>query len=278
MMNIYLCLSAEAEYGSYARNDDVGINRESRMHGTSVHPGATWRSLSTGERLQSNSHDLRDIPADIRSRTDISWSQPQKDTTNEWSSSSANPSYSKEGPKWQVSEDPVIKRQLSGISDRDKETRMHSQSQPSPEDLVLFYKDPQGAIQGPFTGTDIISWFEAGYFGIDLLVRLANAPQDSPFSLLGDVMPHLRAKARPPPGFSAAKQGEVNDESSKPNFTNFGKLYTGSGENTMLKNEPRYQHGSTAEAENRFIESLMSSNMGGGPLEKFGLTEGCLDK
>ncbi|XP_024972231.1 uncharacterized protein LOC112511070 isoform X1 [Cynara cardunculus var. scolymus] len=263
----------EAEYGaSCARNNDVGITRESRMHGTSVHPGASWRSLSTGERLQSNSHDLRDLPADIRSRTDISWSQPQKDTTNEWSGSSANPSYSKEGPKWQVSEDPVIKRQPSGISDREQETRIHSQ--PSPEDLVLFYKDPQGAIQGPFTGSDIISWFEAGYFGIDLLVRLANAPQDSPFGLLGDVMPHLRAKARPPPGFSAAKQSEVNDESSKPNFTSFSKLYTGSGENTMLKNEPRFQHGSSAEAENRFIESLMSSNMGGGPLEKFGLSEG----
>ncbi|KAI3684846.1 hypothetical protein L6452_34073 [Arctium lappa] len=263
----------EAEYGaSYARNNDVGITRESRMHGTSVHSGAPWRSLSTGERVQSNSHDSRDIPADFRSRTDISWSQPQKDTTNEWSGSSANPSYSNEGPKRQVSEDPVIKRQLSGISDREQETRIHSQ--PSPEDLVLFYKDPQGAIQGPFTGSDIISWFEAGYFGIDLLVRLANAPQDSPFSLLGDVMPHLRAKARPPPGFSAAKQSEVIDESSKPNFTSFGKLYTGSGENTMLKNEPRFQHGSTAEAENRFIESLMSSNMGGGPLEKFGLSEG----
>ncbi|KAI3737009.1 hypothetical protein L2E82_27001 [Cichorium intybus] len=164
----------------------------------------------------------------------------------------SNPSYSKDGPKWQMGEDPVIKRQPSGHLEREQETRILPQ--PNPEDMVLFYKDPQGLIQGPFTGTDIIGWFEAGYFGIDLLVRLANAPQDSPFNLLGDVMPHLRAKARPPPGFTPAKQ-EVNDNPTKSNF--------------MMKNEPRFQHGSGTEAENRFIESLMSSNVGG-----LGLSEG----
>ncbi|KAI3759105.1 hypothetical protein L6452_06680 [Arctium lappa] len=258
---------------SHARNDDTGNTRESRVQGTSGHPGATWRSLSIGQRAQPNSLDLRDMPTDIRSRaSEVGWSQPQKDTTNEWSSSLTSPSYAKDGLKWKVSEDPIIKRQPPGIIDREQETRLLSQ--PSPEDLVLFYKDPQGAIQGPFTGSDIIGWFEAGYFGIDLLVRLANAPQDSPFALLGDVMPHLRAKARPPPGFSAAKQSEINDESNMPNIISSSKVQPGLGENAMMKNDPRFQHGSTKEAENRFIESLMSSNMSGGPLEKFGLSEG----
>ncbi|CAI9273036.1 unnamed protein product [Lactuca saligna] len=132
------------------------------------------------------------------------------------------------------------------------------QSHPSSKDLVLFYKDPQGSIQGPFIGIDIIGLFEAGYFGIDLQVHLANAPNDSPFASLGDVMPHLRAKARPPPGFTAAKS-EINDKS---NILN---------PNAMMKNDPRFQHGSTIEAENRLIESLRSSS--GGSLEKFGLSE-----
>ncbi|KAI3767196.1 hypothetical protein L2E82_17284 [Cichorium intybus] len=183
--------------------------------------GANWRSLSIGQRAQTN-------------------------PTNEWSSTLTNvTNVSNVG---NVS-NPVIKRQQSG-STMEHETRILSQ--PSPEDLVLFYKDPQGSVQGPFTGIDIIGWFEAGYFGIDLQVRLANAPNDSPFSLLGDVMPHLRAKARPPPGFTAAKEPQINDESNViiPNA------------NTIMKNDPRFQHGST-EAENRFIESLMSGNMSG---------------
>ncbi|KAI3788059.1 hypothetical protein L2E82_00696 [Cichorium intybus] len=91
--------------------------------------------------------------------------------------------------------------------------------------------------------------FRAGDFGIDLQVCLATAPNDSPFSLLGDVIPHLHAKARLPPEFTAAKVTQINGESSViiPN--------------TMMKNDPRFQHGSTTEAENSFIETLMSSNL-----------------
>ncbi|KAH6798476.1 GYF domain-containing protein [Perilla frutescens var. frutescens] len=61
-----------------------------------------------------------------------------------------------------------------------------------PEELSLYYQDPQGEIQGPFLGVDIISWFEQGFFGADLPVRLEDAPDDSPFQELGDVMPHLK--------------------------------------------------------------------------------------
>ncbi|KAK9054363.1 hypothetical protein SSX86_025441 [Deinandra increscens subsp. villosa] len=233
--------AATGESGSYARNDDKGNTRESRMPGQ---PGAPWRSSSIGQRGQQNSVDSRDMPSDIRS-----WSQPQKDVTNEWSNSSLT--------------NPVTRRQPPGIIDRE-ETRIVSQ--PSPEDLVLFYKDPQGAIQGPFTGIDIIGWFEAGYFGIDLLVRLANAPKDSPFASLGDVMPHLRAKARPPPGFTASKQSETNDESSIPSFMTTGssKVQPGLGEHAMMKNDPIFQHGSSTEAGNRFIESLMNGSLSEG--------------
>ncbi|KAJ8529151.1 hypothetical protein K7X08_035986 [Anisodus acutangulus] len=61
-----------------------------------------------------------------------------------------------------------------------------------PEELSVYYCDPQGEIQGPFLGVDIISWFEQGFFGTDLLVRLEGAPEDSPFYELGDIMPHLK--------------------------------------------------------------------------------------
>ncbi|GFY99942.1 GYF domain-containing protein [Actinidia rufa] len=61
-----------------------------------------------------------------------------------------------------------------------------------PEELTLYYLDPQGDIQGPFLGVDIISWYEQGFFGTDLLVRLADAPDGTPFLELGEVMPHLK--------------------------------------------------------------------------------------
>ncbi|KAL6288283.1 hypothetical protein ACE6H2_012673 [Prunus campanulata] len=65
----------------------------------------------------------------------------------------------------------------------------------SPEDLSLCYLDPQGNTQGPFLGIDIIAWFEQGFFGIDLPVRLFDAPDGSPYQELGDVMPHLKTKS-----------------------------------------------------------------------------------
>ncbi|KAL8224506.1 hypothetical protein R6Q57_019981 [Mikania cordata] len=69
----------------------------------------------------------------------------------------------------------------------------HLASGVPPEELSLFYYDPQGEIQGPFLGVDIISWFEQGFFGAELPVRLADAPEGTPFEELGDIMPILKA-------------------------------------------------------------------------------------
>lgn len=49
------------------------------------------------------------------------------------------------------------------------------------EDTTWLYRDPQGDTQGPFTNTEMSGWYEAGYFGPDLLVK---REQDSTFVLL----------------------------------------------------------------------------------------------
>ncbi|GKB86219.1 GYF-like protein, partial [Tanacetum coccineum] len=69
----------------------------------------------------------------------------------------------------------------------------HLASSIPPEELSLFYRDPQGEIQGPFLGVDIISWFEQKFFGAELPVRVEDAPEGTPFEELGAVMPHLTA-------------------------------------------------------------------------------------
>ncbi|OVA09605.1 GYF [Macleaya cordata] len=66
---------------------------------------------------------------------------------------------------------------------------------PPPEELSLYYRDPQGEIQGPFLGVDIISWFDQGFFGTDLPVCPSDAPEGTSFQELGEVMPHLKLKA-----------------------------------------------------------------------------------
>ncbi|OEL15270.1 hypothetical protein BAE44_0023710 [Dichanthelium oligosanthes] len=68
-----------------------------------------------------------------------------------------------------------------------------------PEELTLYYLDPQGGVQGPFLGADIISWYEDGYFGLELPVRLSQAPDDVPFRPLVEVMPHLGQKPQTHP-------------------------------------------------------------------------------
>jgi len=85
--------------------------------------------------------------------------------------------------------------------------------QVAPEDLCLLYTDPQGEVQGPFLGVDIIGWFEAGFFGLELPVRLMDAPEGTPFSPLENVMPHLKPAVKVPPGFNSLKQAEEGGES-----------------------------------------------------------------
>ncbi|MCL7036606.1 hypothetical protein MKW94_005315 [Papaver nudicaule] len=66
-----------------------------------------------------------------------------------------------------------------------------SERGPSPEEMSLYYRDPQGETQGPFLGADIISWYDQGFFGPDLLVCPSDAPEGTSFQELGEVMPHL---------------------------------------------------------------------------------------
>ncbi|TKY63035.1 PERQ amino acid-rich with GYF domain-containing protein [Spatholobus suberectus] len=79
------------------------------------------------------------------------------------------------------------------------------------EELSLCYLDPQGEIQGPFLGIDIILWFEQGFFGMDLPVRLSDAPEGSPFYELGEIMPHLKVKSGLGSGSNRVIQSEPSD-------------------------------------------------------------------
>lgn len=76
----------------------------------------------------------------------------------------------------------------------DKPEYLGKSLSPPLEEVSLYYQDPQGGIQGPFLGIDIISWFQEGYFGLDLPVCLTDAPEGTPYRPLGEVMPQLKQK------------------------------------------------------------------------------------
>ncbi|KAL1534854.1 protein ESSENTIAL FOR POTEXVIRUS ACCUMULATION 1-like isoform X2 [Salvia divinorum] len=223
------------------------------------HDGS-WRSSSFVELSHAITHDWGESSADV-----------QRDFNSALENSSMDSPNTRKGSQWQMGDHPMMRRQTSALLDREIEA--HKLSQIPPEDLVLIYKDPQGEIQGPFSGSDIITWFEAGYFGIELLVRLASAPADSPFTSLGDVMPHLRAKARPPPGFNSPKPNEIQDTSGRLNYGNMGNLHPILNEAETSNTDSRHKPGSATEAENRFLESLMGGSMNPAALENFALSE-----
>lgn len=256
---------------SFRLADEVSSNRESTFDGDgSVNPAAGLRAMPLSEHSNTPLHDT---PCDLTSRKlDMSWSQQPKDPHSQRGSNLSSLSDTKDPSKWKTNEDPIIKRQLSGIFDSGFEARRVLQT--PPEELSLFYKDPQGLIQGPFKGIDIIGWFEAGYFGIDLPVRLESAAADSPWLSLGDAMPHLRAKACPPPGFSVPKPNELTDASGRQNSNAVGNILSGLSEIEMMRNDSRNRQSSGTEAENRFLESLMSGNKNSPPLDGQTLSEG----
>ncbi|XP_058069051.1 protein ESSENTIAL FOR POTEXVIRUS ACCUMULATION 1 isoform X3 [Magnolia sinica] len=281
--------ASRTEGTPYKKADEAVASREVRMQETSPRPGIPWRSPSMGERLRGSSIDWQENSAEVRSRTSDGWPHSKKDQVAGDKNVAISSSYYKDEPNWHIGEGfhpdlsraSDMKRQSSDIFDREREAsaiqgRGDAKKvfpQPSPEDLYLYYKDPQGDIQGPFYGSDLIGWFEAGYFGIDLQVRVANASSEAPFSSLGDVMPHLRMKARPPPGFGAPKPSDPVEASSRANFSSLGKLHPGLSSAELIKNE-RNRNESTTEAENRFLESLMSGNMSTSPSDTFLSTEG----
>ncbi|KAK1268915.1 Zinc finger CCCH domain-containing protein 19 [Acorus gramineus] len=228
-------------------------------------------------------HDWKKFPPAVRSgSSDVGWSHLQKNQEIDKKAGTIfSSSYHKDkinrqdegnhrSSRWNDSG----ARQSPEVLDREREVESKFQLQPSPEDLSYYYRDPHGKVQGPFSGSDLTGWLEAGYFGIDLQVRLASAPPDTPFLQLGDVMPHLRMKARPPPGFSGPNQNEAVDVISRAKVGGVGSNYASLSDVDLMSNGQKSRHGPATGTENRFLESLMSGQISGPPLEKFYMSEG----
>ena len=126
----------------------------------------------------------------------------------------------------------------------------------SPEELSLYYRDPQGEIQGPFLGVDIISWFEQGFFGTDLPVRLADAPENAPFQELGDVMPHLKVQE----GYSISSDLSAKMDNTI-GFTATAEMNDLSALNSRSWQLPDFDSKSSQPAHSKRLEHNISSRL-----------------
>ena len=66
------------------------------------------------------------------------------------------------------------------------------------------------AVQGPFPRSDIITWFEDGFFPAELPIRSAEAAKDAPFRPLSQLMRvWTGAAGGPPPGFDTKPEPQL---------------------------------------------------------------------
>ena len=112
--------------------------------------------------------------------------------------------------------------------------------------LPWFYRDPQGAVQGPFEATQMRQWFQAGYFDDDLPLRqgsngdfislkllFANPPGDAfvttPTDLWAPPPPAPPAPAPPPaaPGMFGRPGLVVDDQPAPPQNQGFNFMWGG---------------------------------------------------
>ncbi|KAK8962471.1 hypothetical protein KSP40_PGU021171 [Platanthera guangdongensis] len=252
-----------------------------------------WRSQSVGGRSLSSSNDfLRDLADDVSRSSDIGWLNTREEMGIELRSRGADSSSYIGGDTQQqdpdnlrpgMRTDSLIRKQPSssiehGFADpsilREKLTDRKPQQYPSPEHLSLFYKDPHGQVQGPFSGSNLIEWFDAGYFGIDLLVRFASAPANTPFLMLGDVIPQLRTRVRPPPGFGSSRPNDIVEVPNRGKIGGADGVHVGLSDVVLKKNDQVLGNESKVEAENKFLESLMAGRISSALSESFLLSEG----
>ncbi|XP_059059944.1 GRB10-interacting GYF protein 2 [Achroia grisella] len=78
--------------------------------------------------------------------------------------------------------------------------QMPPQGQPSSQNLVdqWFYEDPKKIIQGPFTSKEMYSWYKAGFFPPNLMVRRAYETHLRPLASYGPIVPFAQMDLMPP--------------------------------------------------------------------------------
>lgn len=122
-----------------------------------------------------------------------------------------------------------------------------------PDRMRWIYRDPQGNIQGPWTGLEMHDWFKAGFFSPDLQIKKLEEPDFEPLAQLvrriGNsrepfLVPQIGIPHGPDPT-SAAWTGSSSGTAQPPfpgSFPSFGTTLTAEQQNALERRKQEEQY------------------------------------
>ncbi|KAL9114434.1 MAG: hypothetical protein Q9227_001515 [Pyrenula ochraceoflavens] len=154
-----------------------------------------------------------------------------------------------------------------------------------PDRMRWIYRDPQGNMQGPFSGLEMHDWFKAGFFTAELQVkkledveyeplaqlvrRIGNSRE--PFLVPQIGVPHVPASAPntqwgSAPSASAPNQGPMQPPFAS-SFPSFGTTLTAEQQNALERRKQEEQYLMARQKEHLAQQQLMMKQyqLGGGP-------------
>ncbi|KAL2811065.1 hypothetical protein BJX63DRAFT_296572 [Aspergillus granulosus] len=122
-----------------------------------------------------------------------------------------------------------------------------------PDRMRWIYRDPQGNIQGPWTGLEMHDWFKAGFFSPDLQIRKLEDPEFEPLAQLvrriGNsrepfLVPQIGIPHGPEP--SGSNWGAATAGNAQPpfpgSFPSFGTTLTAEQQNALERRKQEEQY------------------------------------
>ncbi|KAF2004698.1 hypothetical protein P154DRAFT_519173 [Amniculicola lignicola CBS 123094] len=124
-----------------------------------------------------------------------------------------------------------------------------------PDRMRWIYRDPQGVIQGPFSGLEMHDWYKGGYFSPELLVKKFEDPDYEPLAQLirriGNSrepflvpqigIPHGQPTSQPGPAWSAGPAVGAQPPFAN-SFPSFGTTLTAEQQNALERRKQEEQY------------------------------------
>ncbi|XHG02083.1 hypothetical protein AWENTII_005445 [Aspergillus wentii] len=123
-----------------------------------------------------------------------------------------------------------------------------------PDRMRWIYRDPQGNIQGPWTGLEMHDWFKAGFFSPDLQIKKLEDPEFEPLAQLvrriGNsrepfLVPQIGIPHGPDPNPSPWTGGPTTGSAQPPfpgSFPSFGTTLTAEQQNALERRKQEEQY------------------------------------
>jgi PERQ amino acid-rich with GYF domain-containing protein len=149
-----------------------------------------------------------------------------------------------------------------------------------PDRMRWIYRDPQGNIQGPWSGLEMHDWFKAGFFTAELQVKKLEDPEFEPLAQLvrriGNsrepfLVPQIGIPHGPEPNQAPAWGGTSQPGTAQPPFANsfptFGTTLTAEQQNALERRKQEEQYLMARQKEHLAQQQAMMKQMQlqGGP-------------